>query len=136
MKEDRLTLQDFAEKHQLETRKSKEQLRPHVKELDNYFSKEKRSFDLNLDMYGTNFQKEVWTALLSIPYGATQSYQEIAQAIQRPKASRAVGTAVGRNPIMIIVPCHRVIHKSGSLSGYRGGIEMKKELLRLESSLG
>lgn len=137
LKEDFLTLPDFAKKHQLEMRESREHLESYIKELDTYFSEEKTngSFNFDLDMYGTDFQKEVWEALLSISYGETQSYQEIAQAIQRPKASRAVGTAVGRNPIMIVVPCHRVIHKSGSISGYRGGLGMKKELLKLENYL-
>lgn len=136
LKKDSLSLHDFAEKHQLNLEENKEYLAPYMQEFNQYFRKDRthEAFDFNLDMYGTTFQKEVWQALLTINYGKTKSYQEIAKEIERPKASRAVGTAVGRNPLMIVVPCHRVIHKNGSITGYRGGINMKKELLNLEKT--
>ena len=86
-------------------------------------------------MKGTDFQKRVWTALLDIPYGETRSYRQIAVAIDNPKGMRAVGMANNRNPLLIVVPCHRVIGANGSLVGYGEGLEMKEFLLRLESSI-
>ncbi len=103
-------------------------------QLDSYFSGSLRVFDLALDLQGTPFQRQVWQALLEIPFGETISYGEQARRIANPKGVRAVGLANGRNPISIIVPCHRVIGKSGSLTGYGGGLERKRFLLDLEKS--
>jgi methylated-DNA-[protein]-cysteine S-methyltransferase len=101
-------------------------------QLDEYFTGRRREFDLNLRLEGTPFQRRVWAALMEIPYGATWSYIELARRIDNPKASRAVGLANGRNPISILVPCHRVIGADGSLSGYGGGVERKRWLLAHE----
>lgn len=104
-----------------------------VKEqLDSYFSGSLHEFDIPLDLIGTPFQKSAWEALLKIPYGETRSYAEQAVLCGNPKAVRAIGTANSRNPVSIIVPCHRVIGKNGSLTGYGGGLERKKFLLELE----
>lgn len=103
-----------------------------ARQLDEYFAGERRSFDLPLVPKGTEFQKKVWNALREIPYGDTCTYGEIAAKIGNPKASRAVGMANNRNPLAIIVPCHRVIGANGSLTGYAGGLDMKKSLLDLE----
>ncbi|MGE5651204.1 MAG: methylated-DNA--[protein]-cysteine S-methyltransferase [Bacillota bacterium] len=109
---------------------------PHVRhaalELDEYFAGRRRTFDVALDLGGTPFQRDVWDALLALPYGATTSYQSIAQRIARPNAVRAAGTAIGRNPVSIIVPCHRVLGSSGALSGYAGGLPRKQFLLAHE----
>ncbi len=102
------------------------------RQLDRYFTDKLRVFDLPLAPLGTPFQQRVWAALLEIPYGVTRSYGALAAAIGAPKASRAVGLANGRNPISIIVPCHRVIGANGSLTGYGGGMERKRQLLDLE----
>ncbi|MBY0441181.1 MAG: methylated-DNA--[protein]-cysteine S-methyltransferase [Mycobacteriaceae bacterium] len=103
-----------------------------VDQLDAYFAGELINFDVKLDMRGTDFQQRVWKALLTIPYGETRSYGEIAEYIGAPSASRAVGLANGRNPVSIIVPCHRVIGANGRLTGYGGGLERKQTLLELE----
>ena len=103
-----------------------------VEQLGRYFAGELTEFNFPLALEGTEFQREVWAALQTIPYGETRSYGEIAKAIGRPGASRAVGLANGHNPISIIVPCHRVIGASGSLTGYGGGIDRKLALLQLE----
>lgn len=103
-----------------------------VEQLGAYFAGDLTEFDLAYEMAGTDFQRRVWTALLTIPYGQTRSYGELAMQIGAPKASRAVGLANGRNPISIIVPCHRVIGSNGSLTGYGGGIDRKRALLDLE----
>jgi methylated-DNA-[protein]-cysteine S-methyltransferase len=103
-----------------------------VEQLDAYFAGERREFDLELDLVGTDFQRRVWKALLTIPYGQTRSYGQIAEQIGSPGASRAVGLANGHNPIGIIVPCHRVIGANGSLTGYGGGLDRKRALLELE----
>jgi methylated-DNA-[protein]-cysteine S-methyltransferase len=108
-------------------------LRQTERQLTEYFSRERRSFDLPLDFRGTSFQKEVWIALLGIPYGETRTYAEIARQIRRPKACRAVGAANGKNPISIIAACHRVIGSSGSLTGFAGGLKAKAFLLNLEA---
>jgi len=102
-------------------------------QLDEYFAGKRTAFDLPLDFRGTDFQKSVWAALLTIPFGETRSYGEIARQIGQPTASRAVGAANGRNPISIIAPCHRVIGANGSLTGFAGGIEAKRLLLALEN---
>ncbi len=102
------------------------------RQLDQYFAGKLRAFDLPLAPQGTAFQQRVWQALLTIPYGMTRSYGQQAAAIGSPQASRAVGLANGRNPISIIIPCHRVIGANGSLTGYGGGMERKQLLLELE----
>ncbi len=101
--------------------------------LDDYFAGRGAHFDVPLAPAGTAFQQAVWTALRDIPYGATASYAEIARRIGRPRAVRAVGAANARNPIAIVVPCHRVIGADGALTGYAGGLERKRALLELES---
>lgn len=103
-------------------------------QLDAYFAGERQDFDLPLAPEGTPFQLTVWQALQSIPYGQTISYSELAQEIGRPTASRAVGAANGRNPLPIVIPCHRVIGQDGSLTGYGGGLRFKKALLSLEKN--
>ena len=103
-----------------------------VEQLEAYFAGERTDFDLELSLTGSEFQRRVWQALLTIPYGETRSYGEIAEQIGASGAARAVGLANGRNPIAIIVPCHRVIGASGRLTGYGGGLERKQSLLELE----
>jgi O-6-methylguanine DNA methyltransferase len=115
---------------------SAEKTAPYARQLEEYFSGRRRRFDLPLDLRGTDFQKRCWQELLKIPYGETRSYAQIAQAIGNPAAVRAVGLANGQNPIAIIVPCHRVIGSDGSLTGYGGGLEVKRKLLELEGALG
>ncbi|KIU30057.1 cysteine methyltransferase [Sphingomonas melonis] len=107
-------------------------LRAATAQLTAYFAGGRRVFDVPLDMRGTDFQKAVWAALLTIPYGETRSYGAIALALGRPDASRAVGAANGRNPISIIVPCHRVVGSTGKLTGFAGGMTAKAQLLALE----
>jgi methylated-DNA-[protein]-cysteine S-methyltransferase len=104
-------------------------------QLRAYAAGELDDFDLRLRPYGTPFQLAVWGALMSIPFGATKSYGEVASSIGRPGAARAIGSAVGANPIAIVIPCHRVIGADGSLTGYGGGIDAKMSLLSLEGSL-
>ncbi len=104
-----------------------------IRQLNEYFAGDRRDFDLPLRLDGTEFQLLVLSELRRIPYGQTTSYSDIAERIGRPKAVRAVGAANGRNPIPIIVPCHRVIGASGDLTGFGGGLETKEALLRLES---
>lgn len=103
-------------------------------QLQEYFAGERREFDLEVDATGTPFQCRVWQELRTIGYGTTWTYGELARAIGQPTASRAVGLANGRNPVSIIVPCHRVVGADGSLTGYGGGIDNKKILLRLEGA--
>jgi len=103
-----------------------------VAQLFEYFSGSRRQFDLPLDLRGTAFQLAVWEKLLGVPYGETISYGELALEIGKPTAARAVGAAVGANPIPIIVPCHRVIGKTGELVGFGGGLDLKRRLLALE----
>jgi methylated-DNA-[protein]-cysteine S-methyltransferase len=104
-------------------------------ELDEYFAGRRTSFDFPLDPRGTAFQRTVWEALRAIPFGRTRSYGDLAAAIGRPKASRAVGAANGQNPIAIVIPCHRVIGADGSLTGYGGGMPRKEWLLSHEHAL-
>lgn len=111
-------------------------LREAARQLDAYFAETVRTFDLPLDLSaGTDFQQKVWQTLMSIPKGQTRSYRELAQQIGRPQAVRAVGAAVGRNPLSIVVPCHRVVGSDGSLTGYAGGLDRKRALLHLEAAL-
>lgn len=103
-----------------------------IAQLNEYFDGKRNSFDLKLNPEGTDFQKEVWKELLKIPYGETRTYQQIANAIGDPGASRAVGNANNKNPIPIIIPCHRVLSSDGKLTGYAGGIQRKEWLLNHE----
>ncbi|MER5770719.1 methylated-DNA--[protein]-cysteine S-methyltransferase [Streptomyces sp. NPDC001985] len=104
-----------------------------IRQLDAYFARELTTFDVPLRLQGTEFQRGVWERLLAIPYGETRTYGELAEELGRPTASRAVGLANGRNPVSIIVPCHRVIGSSGSLVGYGGGLPRKQRLLAFEA---
>ncbi|WP_048000457.1 methylated-DNA--[protein]-cysteine S-methyltransferase [Lactiplantibacillus herbarum] len=104
-----------------------------IQELQAYLTGNRTSFDLPLDQsHGTALQQQVWQALATIPYGNTTTYTTIAEKIDRPTAVRAVASAVGKNPLLIVIPCHRVLRKDGTLGGYRGGLPMKKTLLALE----
>ncbi len=104
-------------------------------QLDEYFAGSRREFELELELHGNPFERRVWRALCEIPYGETVSYGEVARAIGAPDAPRAVGLVNGRNPIAVIVPCHRVIGANGSLTGYGGGLGRKRRLLDLESGV-
>jgi len=109
-------------------------LRKAEKELAEYFAGKRKRFTVTLDFAGTDFQKQVWQALLAIPFGQTRSYGDIARDVGRPSAMRAVGAANGRNPISIIAPCHRVIGANGALTGFAGGLKAKQTLLALEAA--
>lgn len=102
------------------------------RQLTEYFAGRRRQFQLTLDPSGTEFQRTVWNALLTIPFGETRSYVQIAKQVGRPTAARAVGAANGRNPISIVAPCHRVVGSSGALTGFAGGLDVKARLLALE----
>jgi methylated-DNA-[protein]-cysteine S-methyltransferase len=102
------------------------------RQLEEYFARKRTSFDIPLQAHGTAFQKAVWQALTEIPYGTTWSYKQVAEQIQQPRAVRAVAGSIGRNPISIIIPCHRVIATNGSLTGFAGGLDRKQTLLQLE----
>ena len=104
-----------------------------VEQLEEYFQGKRTQFELPLDIEGTPFQKAVWKELQRIPYGETRSYGEIAKAIGRPGAARAVGMANHDNPIAVVIPCHRVVGSDGSLTGYAGGLHLKAQLLSIES---
>lgn len=103
-----------------------------ISQLDAYFAGKLRKFKIPLDLRGTSFQRRVWDLLCDIPWGETRSYGQIAKSLGRPKAARAVGRAVGTNPVSIVVPCHRVIGSDGTLTGYGGGLDRKEALLKLE----
>ena len=103
------------------------------RQLDEFFAGKRMAFDIQIRLAGTDFQQQVWNALLRIPYGATKSYKEIAQCIGKPKAVRAVVGAIGANGISILIPCHRVIGSDKSLAGYAGGLKAKKMLLQIET---
>jgi O-6-methylguanine DNA methyltransferase len=107
----------------------------YTRELEEYFAGTRREFSFPLDLRGTEFQVACWRALLAIPYGETRSYGDIARAVGRPQGFRAVGMANNRNPIAIVVPCHRVIASDGTLCGYGGGLDIKRKLLELEGAL-
>lgn len=116
--------------------KDKSQVLLKVKaELDAYFAGKLKKFDLPMNLKGSEFQKKVWKALGKIPYGQTRSYAEIAKMIKKPRAVRAVGNAVGDNPIGIVLPCHRVIKSNGKLGGFAWGVEKKEKLLKLEKAI-
>lgn len=120
---------------QVDWQKSVEKTAPYARELSEYFAGKRRAFTFPLDLRGTPFQKQCWNALLAIPYGETRTYADIARAIKNPQAFRAVGLANNRNPIAIVVPCHRVIASDGTLCGYGGGLDVKRKLLELEGAL-
>ena len=107
----------------------------YVRELKEYFAGDRRRFTLQLDLRGTEFQLACWRALQAIPFGETRTYADIARAVGRPQGYRAVGMANHRNPVAIVVPCHRVIASDGSLCGYGGGLDVKRKLLQLEGAL-
>nr|WP_254119563.1 methylated-DNA--[protein]-cysteine S-methyltransferase [Bacillus sp. FJAT-29790] len=109
-----------------------EKLQSYAGELIEYLEGKRKSFTVPFDYSGTPFQLAVWNALCEIPYGETRVYSDIANDINKPAAVRAVGAAIGANPVLITVPCHRVVGKNGKLTGYRGGLEMKTQLLKLE----
>jgi methylated-DNA-[protein]-cysteine S-methyltransferase len=121
-------------KPKAEWKESAAALAPYVSELNEYFAGRRREFRFPLDLRGTEFQVRCWRALLDIPYGETRTYADIARAVRQPKGFRAVGLANNRNPIAIVVPCHRVIASDGSLCGYGGGLEVKQKLLELEGA--
>ena len=104
-------------------------------QLKEYLSGKRKSFDIEIEMIGTEFQKKVWKELLNIPYGETRSYKDIATVIGNEKACRAVGNTNNKNPIAIIVPCHRVVGSNGGMTGYAGGIDIKEKLLKIENNL-
>ena len=106
-----------------------------VRQLDEYFRHQRQDFDLPLELHGTEFQRSVWRQLLTVGYGTTVAYQDIANALGNPKAIRAVGAANGQNPISVIVPCHRIIGSNGKLIGYGGGLWRKEWLLQHEGAL-
>ena len=116
-------------------REDPEAFAPVLAQLEQYFAGERRAFDVPLELRGSDFQRDVWAALLEIPYGETASYGEIARRVGRPGKARAVGRANGSNPLAVIVPCHRVIGADGSLTGYGGGMERKRLLLDLEAGI-
>ena len=103
-----------------------------MKQLSEYFDGKRTRFELPLDVEGTAFQKSVWNELLRIPYGETRSYGDIAKALGKPAAARAVGMANHNNPVAIVIPCHRVVGQNGSLTGYAGGLQLKEQLLSIE----
>lgn len=133
----------FWEKQTAPMAKSLKEAEPEVKilsqtarELEEYFSGKRKKFSLRLAPAGTSFQKSVWSQLRKIPYGKTCSYRDVARGIRNARAVRAVGSANGKNPLPIIVPCHRVIASDGSLGGYSGGLGTKSRLLKLEQTAG
>ena len=107
----------------------------YVQSLKDYFAQTGTSFPFTIDLIGTDFQKQVWQELLKVPYGTTTTYSTLAENIGRPTAVRAVANAVGRNPLLIVVPCHRVLGKDGSLTGFRGGLPLKRRLLTIEGHI-
>jgi O-6-methylguanine DNA methyltransferase len=119
----------------VEFKESDDAMRTYVQQLDEYFAGERREFSFALDLRGTDFQLACWRALLAIPYGQTRTYGDIARAVGRPRGFRAVGMANNRNPVAIVVPCHRVIASDGTLCGYGGGLDLKRKLLELEGAL-
>ena len=115
--------------------KSSEVIEETIKQLEEYFAHKRKVFDIPLLMLGTDFQKSVWEGLIKIPYGKTASYLKLAKNIGNEKAVRAVATANGANAISILIPCHRIIGSDGSLTGYAGGLDVKRKLLELENNL-
>lgn len=136
--DERLSLLGFpggsmARRHESDWREDAAPFREVIRQLDAYFAGELTQFDLPLAPEGTEFQRQVWSALLEIPFGETWSYGQLAERVGRPKAARAVGAANGVNPIPVIIPCHRVVGANGKLTGFGGGLPTKQYLLSLES---
>ncbi len=125
---------NFVKEMKAASKKKTKILNETLEQLDNYFRGQQKGFDLELELQGTDFQLKVWNKLQKIPFGKTITYKELAQRIGNKKAIRAVGNANGKNPVSIIVPCHRVIGSDGKLRGYGGGIEKKKWLIAFEES--
>lgn len=125
-----LVFSDYKKENEIE--KETDAIRKTYLQLKEYLSGKRKNFDIEIEMIGTEFQKKVWKELLNIPYGETRSYKDIAIAIGNGKACRAVGNANNKNPIAIIVPCHRVIGSNGSMTGYAGGLDIKEKLLKIE----
>lgn len=123
------------ESKRLEFSESASELQLYIRELEEYFAGHRREFSFPLDLRGTEFQIACWRALVAIPYGETRTYADIARAVGRPQGFRAVGMANNRNPVAIVVPCHRVIASDGTLCGYGGGLDIKRKLLELEGAL-
>jgi len=124
-----------AESCDLHFEESTSAMSTYIQELEEYFAGHRREFTFPLDLRGTDFQLACWHALLAIPYGETRTYADIARAVGRPQGFRAVGMANNRNPVAIVVPCHRVIASDGTLCGYGGGLDTKRKLLELEGAL-
>jgi len=124
-----------AESRSLRFEESEKEMSSYVRQLEEYFASTRREFTFPLDMRGTAFQVDCWRALMAIPYGETRTYADIARTVGRPQGFRAVGMANNRNPIAIVVPCHRVIASDGTLCGYGGGLDVKRTLLQLEGAL-
>lgn len=122
-------------KSKVEFAASDAEMVPYTRQLEEYFAGERKDFNFALDLRGTNFQLACWHALLAIPYGETRTYADIARLVGKPHGFRAVGMANNRNPIAIVVPCHRVIASDGTLCGYGGGLDIKRKLLELEGTL-
>lgn len=125
-----LVFSDYKKENEIE--KETDAIRKTYLQLKEYLSGKRKNFDIEIEMIGTEFQKKVWKELLNIPYGETRSYKDIAIAIGNGKACRAVGNANNKNPIAIIVPCHRVVGSNGSMTGYAGGLDIKEKLLKIE----
>ena len=125
-----LGFSDYKKEDEIE--KETDAIRKTYLQLKEYLSGKRKNFDIEIEMIGTEFQKKVWKELLNIPYGETRSYKDIAIAIGNGKACRAVGNANNKNPIAIIVPCHRVVGSNGSMTGYAGGLDIKEKLLKIE----
>lgn len=125
-----LVFSDYKKENEIE--KETELIKKAYTQLEEYLSGKRTEFNIEIEMIGTEFQKKVWKELLNIPYGETRSYKDIAIAIGNGKACRAVGNANNKNPIAIIVPCHRVIGSNGSMTGYAGGLYIKEKLLKIE----
>lgn len=117
----------------IEIKDNQDKVKPYIDQLNEYFNGTRNSFDLKIDINSSPFNETVWQALTKIPYGETTTYSDFANKINKPNAVRAVASAIGKNPLNIVIPCHRVIGKDGQLRGYRGGFEMKQSLLELES---
>ncbi|MEI3612646.1 methylated-DNA--[protein]-cysteine S-methyltransferase [Pseudogracilibacillus sp. SO30301A] len=114
---------------------NKNSMKVYEDQLIEYINGERKAFDFSLSPKGTAFQKSVWDALIQIPYGKTFTYSKVAEIIGKPSAVRAVANAIGKNPILIVIPCHRVIRKNGELSGFREGVQVKEKLLKMEGGL-
>lgn len=130
-----LRKENAGRRHRFEFEQSPARMQSYVRELEEYFAGRRHEFSFPLDLRGTDFQIACWRALLDIPYGETRTYADIARAVGKPSAFRAVGLANNRNPIAIVVPCHRVIASNGTLCGYGGGLDVKRKLLELEGAL-